>query len=387
MNSNEKTGKKPNLQIGSLTPNDVARLTDRFVDMRSLILANEPMYPEIKKWFEDKVVSGVKNSQRHAYIGYYEQKPVVSAVLKKGAQSKICHLRIADAIQEDGLGELFFSLMAMEIRHEAEEIHFTLPESLWQSRKGFFQSFGFCDATLADTQYRLFENELKCSAPFHKVWQAVLGKLPRLINRFAVGGFGMDSSILLSIQPRYATRILNGTKTVEVRKKFSKKWEGQRASIYASSPLQALVGEVTISQVVVGMPNEIWAAFGYGTGCTKNEFFAYASSCESVAALILEDVRPFNHEIYLHQAEYLLQEKLHPPQSYCALTPDSSWAHAIFLAAMLHGGSIQHSSRQRQVTTAKQKNSVLIKMGHKTKAIIAEQGQRFRQTELFKVYA
>ena len=243
---------KDDFRIVRLNEADAIGLSDHLINLEDLVLAHEEMYPNIDKWFRRKVIPSLKSTERVALIGYMDEKPIVSAIVKQSEYSKFCHLRIREDFQNENLGNLFFSLMALEVRNVAEEIHFTLPESLWEKKKKFFQSFGFNDALKAGTQYRLFDKELRCSSSFSKVWKAVLAKLPDIALTFSVGEYHIGNELLISIKPKYAKKVLNGEKLVEIRRKFTKKWKDSRISLYSYSPVQALIGEATIDNVVSG---------------------------------------------------------------------------------------------------------------------------------------
>jgi len=301
------------------------------------------MYPGIRHWVDHRVVPGLRTPERAAYVGYLNEKPVVSAVLKRGERSKFCHLRIPTDLQDSHLGELFFSLMAVEVRHVAREVHFTLPESVWARKGGFFRSFGFGHACKADRQYRASDTELSCSASFATVWRSALEKLPKLMHAFSVGGYRLDNTLVMSIRPRHLREILTGRKRVEVRRRFSRKWVGKRVSLYASAPVRALVGEATIANVVAGKPEEIWAAHKRDIGCTREEFDQYTASAAQVSALVLEDVAAYKEEVYLSQISTLIRDDIRPPQSHCSVRANGAWAHALSIAALLHG-SLSYST-------------------------------------------
>src|SRR5882724_5772524 len=241
---------------------EAKRSTDDLRILRQLITQNQPMYPNIDRWFDQKVVPGLKSSERIAWVAYEGESAIASAVLKLGRKSKFCHLRIHRDFQDLDLGRMFFSQMTFEARHLAKEIHFTLPESLWCKKATFFESFGFKCASKSLKQYRLGETELTCSANLPVVWSAVLRKLPSLRQKFSVGGYSLNNEILVSIKPEYAHQILSGKKLVEIRKRFSDRWAGARVVLYASNPEKALIGEATIRSVTSGHPKEIWARFG-----------------------------------------------------------------------------------------------------------------------------
>ncbi len=126
-------------------------------------------------------------------------------------------------------------------------------------------------------------------------------------------------------------------KRAEIRRKFSTKWAGQKVSLYASSPSNALVGEAMIDRVVVGEPERIWAEFNSETDCTKEEFDKYTESAKEIYAIVFHEVLPYKEKIFLTQVSHLLNKDLTPPQSYCTLENNKPWVEAVSIAALLHG--------------------------------------------------
>jgi predicted transcriptional regulator len=329
-------------RIVKLDETDARRDSDELRTLVSLVGASEEMYPSIRRWLQEKVIPGLRSSERIAWVAYEGEDPIAAAVLKLGQDSKFCHLKIKSQFQDLDLGQLFFTQMTLEARHIAKDIHFTLPESLWESSTGFFQSFGFAQAAKSYKQYRNGETELACTAPLRDVLHSALGRLPGLVRKFNVSGYALGGDLLVSMKPKFAARILSGSKIVEVRKKFSEKWVGCKAVLYSSSPQQALVGEATVRSVSSGAPEEIWEEFKTGLGCTSNEFSAYVGPAQVVSAIELDDVFPYNAPVPLSQISHLLglEEDLRPPQSYCDLRLDgsqSAWANAAAVASVLHG--------------------------------------------------
>jgi len=327
--------KTANFRVVRLSQEDADMFSDHFRNLKNLILENEPMYPNIGEWFDQKVISGVKSGQRAAYVGYVDEKPAVSAIVKKGEATKFCHLRIKENLQDIHLGEAFFALMGLEARNFAKEVHFTLPESLWEKEKEFFKTFGFNKASKAWQQYRLFEDELRCSSPFYKVWDAILEKLPKITRIFSMDGYSLDNRVLMSIKAKYAEKVLSGEKKVEIRKKFSKKWTGQKVSLYASRPKSSLVGQALISKVIIAEPNTIWDEFGDQIGCTKEEFKRYVGSISEVYAVVLEHVTPYRKSIPIQDVSNLTQKQLRPPQNYYNLDQNRDWIEAVSMGALL----------------------------------------------------
>jgi len=333
----ELFAKTANFQALRLSQEDAQKFSDHLKNFRSLVHENEFMYPNIKKWVNRKVIPGIKSGERVGYIGYLDGKPAVSAVVKRGETAKFCHLRIKEELQDIHLGEAFFALMGLEIRDFAKEVHFTLPISLWERENKFFKSFGFAKAVKAGHQYRLFEDELRCSAPFHIVWKAIREKLPKIARIFCINGHNLDNKILISIKAEHAKKVLSGKKKVEIRRRFSKKWTGYKVSIYASRPESSLVGEALISRVVVDKPENVWERFHDQIGCTKEEFDKYTGSKNEIYAVVLENAIPYQKSISVREVSSLTNKKLRPPQNYYNLSNNIKWAEAVSMGALLQG--------------------------------------------------
>ena len=329
---------KEDFKIIRLREEDARGLSDHLRDFSYLILQNEPMYPGISKWLDEKVIPGIRDSQRAAYVGYVDGCPAASAVVKCGESSKFCHLKIREDLQDKHLGEAFFCLRGLEAREAAREIHFTLPESVWGKEKKFFTSFGFDRVVKAGHQYRLFEDELRCSAPFHRVWQSILEKLPKIARAFSVNGCPFDARMLMSIKPEHAASVLSGNKRVEVRRKFSKEWTGCRVSIYASHPRCSIVGDALMQEVILDDPERIWERFGDQVGCTREQFERYAHGARQLYAIILVDVVPYAKTLSLAEASQAVSTPLRPPQSYRSLRTSKGWAEAVSMSALLQRG-------------------------------------------------
>ena len=278
---------KSDLKIIKIKKSDVVQETDRLKIFTQLVFEHEKMYPDIKRWLKTKVFPGVKTGKRTAYLGLNNDKPIVTAVVKIGKRSKFCHLHINDKFQNQNIGDLFFAMMALDVRNLAKETHFTLPESLWINKEPFFKSFGFSKVGKSSKQYRVFEEELLCSVPFKILWEKTLEKLPKIISSFTNSNINIFDGLLMSIKPKYVEKLIRGEKIVEIRKKFSPKWRGCRAVIYTSSPVQAVHGYATIKSVDRGKPNHIWNKYSNGIGCSREEFDNYTKGKDVIYAIPL----------------------------------------------------------------------------------------------------
>lgn len=355
---------KQDIRIVRLAEGDAKFASDHLANFSSMVLNCEGMYPGIDKWVKNKVIPGIRSKERAAFVGYLGDKPVVTAVAKKGEDAKICHLNIAPSLQNTNLGEVFFTLMGIEMKPYASRVHFTLPETLWEQKHSFFESFGFEGVASAAVQYRLFDQELRSQAEFADVWRAILEKMPKLASIYTLGGFGLDSQLLLSIQPKYSQAILNGSKTVEVRRRFSHKWANCRINIYESSPTMGLVGEATITEVDEDRTETIWNKYGGSMGCSKSEFDGYAEGCSKMYAVSLANVHAYRAPVPLAWAELLLGADLQAPQSYLTLENNRPWSQAISVAAYMEA-CFQGKSKLGDITSPRRKPAIVSSKGNR----------------------
>jgi predicted transcriptional regulator len=82
--------------------------------------------------------------------------------------------------------------------------------------------------------------------------------------------------VIFSIKPEFADQILEGIKTVELRRRFTNVAPiGARAFIYSSRPVKAMVGYATISDVRRLHVSEIWKEYADKAGISHEAFNAY----------------------------------------------------------------------------------------------------------------
>jgi predicted transcriptional regulator len=295
----------------------------------------DDLYPGIDIWFKKKVVPGLKEKNRAAFLIYDECRPIGSAVVRNGDDAKLCSLRVLPEEQKKGLGHLLLALVANEIRNTATRFHFTAPSELWIRMQHFFESYGFVNNGLAGIQYRFFDQELACSANFGDVWRGIINQLPTMIQNFTLNGNQAHCDLVFSIRPNFIERIIKGRKRVEVRRRFSTKWKGATALLYASSPSRHFVGEATIGEVITSSPRTIWSDWKDGLGCTFDEFSSYCSGAAEVSAIVFKEVRAFKYPIPQVQIEHLVQQDLKAPQSFLEVKRQSVWPTALSLSCLL----------------------------------------------------
>jgi predicted transcriptional regulator len=332
------------ISVHRLTRSDSKHQSDRWRVFTQFVEEVEHMYPSIKQWLERKVAPQLDTPHRRAFLLSSGDRPIASVVLKRGDSSKLCHVRIAPEFQDNNLGSLLFCLLAQEIRSIATEVHFTLPESLWYERREFFRSFGFSESHKANQQYRLFDAELSCSAPFRDFWLHATEHTATIRKFLCSAGYVDVPPLVMSIKPRFARAVISGEKRVEIRRSFSSKWVDHRLCIYSSAPEQKLLGEATVLSVVSASPEEIWATFGNEIGCGRAEFNEYAHGTQKLVAITLGDVREYEQPMCLQDIRALSGGEFLPPQSHRTLGDKDNFKSVITVAQELHSGHLSLSN-------------------------------------------
>jgi predicted transcriptional regulator len=128
-----------------------------------------------------------------------------------------------------------------------------------------------------------------------------------------------ERALLLSLHPRFATAILNGDKTVELRRQRVAVPPGTPVIIYATSPVMALTGAARLTSVDTADPGQIWRRHRTACGISRAEYSAYMDGASQASALLLSSPRPLSSPVSLDHLR--ATGAFHPPQSYRYLTP------------------------------------------------------------------
>lgn len=81
--------------------------------------------------------------------------------------------------------------------------------------------------------------------------------------------------VLLSIKPKFADRIMAGSKKYEFRKVIFRHPSIHEIVIYSSSPVKMIVGTCTIQSVVEHHPLALWEHCKEAAGIGEDDFFSY----------------------------------------------------------------------------------------------------------------
>lgn len=101
--------------------------------------------------------------------------------------------------------------------------------------------------------------------------------------------------ILMSINPEHVEKILNGTKKYEFRKHASKIIP-DKIIIYCTTPVQRIVGEVEVKEVLQDKPSKIWSITSSKSGINKEFFDSYYDGRNTAVAYKLGTIKKYNKQ-------------------------------------------------------------------------------------------
>ena len=122
------------------------------------------------------------------------------------------------------------------------------------------------------------------------------------------------SIILMSIKPEYVDKIFSGEKKYEYRKRLCKE-KIDTIIVYSSSPIQKIVGELKIKQVLYDKKNVIWNKTYKHGGITKIKYDKYYENCGYVVAYEIEKAILYDKQKDLKDFNVRMA-----PQSYVYIT-------------------------------------------------------------------
>jgi predicted transcriptional regulator len=125
------------------------------------------------------------------------------------------------------------------------------------------------------------------------------------------------SAILLSVKPKFANLIVDGSKLVELRRTVPAQTVGTIA-IYSSSPVQAIVALADVKETIEASPTKLWTiAKDNGGGLTRAELMDYFHSKRTGFAIMLQNVRVYEKPVLPTK----IFKPFSAPQSFRYLTP------------------------------------------------------------------
>lgn len=124
-----------------------------------------------------------------------------------------------------------------------------------------------------------------------------------------------DRALLVSVRPRFASLLLSGEKTVELRRTPPDVEFGALVLMYESSPNRRLVGRGRVAAIDVDEPDSIWTRHGPNTGISRGEFDAYFQGTSRAVAISIRGVVPLDRPASLDELRRRWAG-FQPPQSF-----------------------------------------------------------------------
>ncbi len=134
--------------------------------------------------------------------------------------------------------------------------------------------------------------------------------------------------LLLSVKPEFANRILNGTKTVELRRRLPKIEPGDKIALYVSSPVKQLVATLEIENVKIEKPTMLWKVVAEKAGLSRLEYDRYFKGSTKAVGIFLKNVKQKGSPLTLAHMRSVIRG-FHPPQSFRYLREDERLALSI----------------------------------------------------------
>ncbi|MFD0752009.1 ASCH domain-containing protein [Mucilaginibacter calamicampi] len=117
--------------------------------------------------------------------------------------------------------------------------------------------------------------------------------------------------VVLSIKPEFAFKIFNGTKRFEFRKAIFKNPDVNKVIVYASSPVQRVIGEFEIGEILKCDKAQLWELTKKESGITEDFFFKYFEQKVEGYAISIKNTITYDAPRCLKEYYNLL-----PPQSF-----------------------------------------------------------------------
>ncbi|WP_075603128.1 hypothetical protein [Saccharicrinis aurantiacus] len=120
--------------------------------------------------------------------------------------------------------------------------------------------------------------------------------------------------VLLSIKPEYAYKIFDGSKKYEFRRTLFKNTNVKTIVVYASSPVQKVIGEFEIDSILNEGLDSLWQKTKDFSGISRGFFFDYFSNKENGYAIKIKKTKMYKEALCIKE-----DFNAKPPQSFMYL--------------------------------------------------------------------
>lgn len=125
----------------------------------------------------------------------------------------------------------------------------------------------------------------------------------------------MQTSVLLSIKPEFVEKIFSGLKRYEFRRVIFKSKNVSKVVVYASHPVQRVVGEFEVGGILALDQEQLWRRTKQYSGIAKAYFDDYFGDKETAYAIKIKKATRYDRPLALKH----LCPSARPPQSFMYL--------------------------------------------------------------------
>ena len=224
-------------------------------------------YPKFNCWF-NKVSSEMLSGKRIIYLVFdvfkKEKKIIGIMVLKKTKEEKkICSVYVSKEHRQKGIASKLFEKAFEELGTRTPVIS-VAKDSYKDAIKHLINKYNFKLTQKKIGLYRKHRLELFFN-------QDILKK------------------VLISIKPKYAKQIFEGTKKYELRKNLWSLGTKNIIIVYASEGCKFIMGEFKTTKIIEDTPINIWNKYQDDLGITKEKFFEYFKNKEVAYAIRVDN--------------------------------------------------------------------------------------------------
>ncbi len=121
--------------------------------------------------------------------------------------------------------------------------------------------------------------------------------------------------VLLSIKPEFVEKIFDGSKKYEYRKVLPKRTDISVIVIYASAPVQRVVGEFRINEIFSESVDILWERTKEYSGISKEYYMSYFQHKNVANAIEIGELKKYKKTKLL--SDYKIVKA---PQSFCYIS-------------------------------------------------------------------
>lgn len=295
--------------------------------IREFLLESSSFYPGIELWWDSRVFPSMQTNRRVVLV--VEAKNAIEGLFigKSGKFAKICTLRLRETVRNRGVGRaLITEGLTSILTPNAARCHVTISEAAEQGCVPFFESIGFRQAAVIPNRYKKGVDEFVYSCARQELSEVLYNELAEGLDRTLYGAIPVplakEQTLVMSLRPEFAAAILEQKKTIELRRKFSKKYEGATIIFYITHPVQQFMFTARISHVDHAPKKQLWMKYQGQCHISQQAFSAYFSGTSFGYAIHLTDVRLVPKQLRLEHAKKACPA-LRPPQSFQRLEAKS----------------------------------------------------------------